>query len=282
MTDQANDLRKLIRTPARHAAADSAHAPPRLIVVASGKSGSGTTTVAVNLAAALARDGRRTVLVDADMQHADATKLCHVETVESIADVLAGRRSLHEALTRGPGGVLVLPGVWGHRETIDGSPRAQQRLLDELNCLGAYADFVVIDAGSNADGTMARFWEAADRVLLVTTPDTMAIMDTYAMIKSLATREMASALCTFVNAVPNARVADDVHDRLARAAKRFLGIAMTPAGCLSQDAVVGAATADLQVLLTAAEDSVAAKQFEHIAQQLAGSSTGPTGWKRAA
>src|SRR5580698_267253 len=77
MSDQANELRQLVLRAALHS--PSAEQPPKLIVVTSGKGGVGTTTIAVNLAIALARDGRRTVLVDADLEQADAGRLCHLE-----------------------------------------------------------------------------------------------------------------------------------------------------------------------------------------------------------
>ncbi|HWB01194.1 MAG TPA: AAA family ATPase [Pirellulales bacterium] len=281
MTDQANDLRKLIfRSP--RANVGPTHAPPRLVVAASGKGGVGTTTLAVNLAAALARDGRRIVLVDADFQNADATKLCRVEASEGIADVLGGRRSVHEVLVRGPAGALLLPGAWGRREAIDSSQRAQQRLLDEINCLGAYFDFVVVDAGSTASTTMARFWSAAERIVLVTTPESMAVLDTYAMVKSLAEAQRAHSICTIVNRAASARTAEAIHHRLAQASRRFLGLRLEHIGHIGDDATVAAATAELRVLLEVAADSAAARQFEHVAQQLSQSLAAGTSIQQAA
>jgi Mrp family chromosome partitioning ATPase len=73
MHDQADELRLL----ARHWAAEAKPSAggPRKIVISAGKGGVGTTTIAVNLAAALGRQGCRTVLVDADFSGADAAML---------------------------------------------------------------------------------------------------------------------------------------------------------------------------------------------------------------
>src|SRR3989304_1863508 len=131
MHDQANDLRRLVResrTPA------SAPAPlrPTLLVVAGGKGGVGTTTLAVNLAVALAQRGRRTVLVDADPDTADAAILCRLPEHHTVADVLASRRSIAEALQPGPGGIRVLAGAWGLGTVWDCPPAAQQQLVEQL------------------------------------------------------------------------------------------------------------------------------------------------------
>ena len=83
-----------------------------LVVVAGGKGGVGATTIAVNLAVALARQGRRAVFVDADLDHGGNSRLAQHPERGSVLDVLAGRRSVHEVLERGPLGMQVLSGAW--------------------------------------------------------------------------------------------------------------------------------------------------------------------------
>jgi hypothetical protein len=66
----------------------------RVIAIASGKGGAGKTNVSVNLAVALARLGRRTMLVDGDVGLANADILLGMEGKYSIADVAAKERDL--------------------------------------------------------------------------------------------------------------------------------------------------------------------------------------------
>lgn len=121
MADQANDLRNLVLRASRPS--PTASQPPKLVVVTGGKGGVGTTTIAVNLAISLARDGRRVVLVDADLDGADAGTLCRVDEPSStVADILSGRLSVHEALELGPAGIQVLPGAWAGNALVDCSP----------------------------------------------------------------------------------------------------------------------------------------------------------------
>jgi flagellar biosynthesis protein FlhG len=267
MSDQANDLRQLVLRAQRPAPTSAS--PPKLVVVTSGKGGVGTTTLAVNLAIALARDGRRAVLVDADLDGADAGTLCRIEDpTHTIADILSGRLSVHEALVRGPGGIQVLPGAWGRDRLIDCSEPAQQRLLSQLKCLGAYADFVILDAGSRANRVAGQFWQAADHILLVTTTEVVSIMDGYAAVKILAGTELRACLQSVVNLAPSAAAAADVHQRLGRACRRFLGLKLSSAGHVPCDARVSTATAAGQPVLLEYPDCEAALYVEQLAQHL--------------
>jgi flagellar biosynthesis protein FlhG len=182
MYDQANHLRKLVLSGAVDPRGPDDDAP-FLIAVAGGKGGVGTTTLAVNLATALARDGRRTLLVDADISHADVAKLCGLHDGYTVADVLSGRRTLHEAIQRGPAGVQIVPGSWAGEDLTEASPPAQQRFIRQLRGLGAHAEYVIIDAGSGLNRVVQTFWRSADAVLLVTTPDLVSVMDAYAQSK---------------------------------------------------------------------------------------------------
>ncbi|HEX4147850.1 MAG TPA: P-loop NTPase [Pirellulales bacterium] len=268
MPDQANDLRNLVLRSARSSPAPAA--PPKLVVVAGGKGGVGTTTIAVNLAIALARDGRRVVLVDADLDGADAGTLCRLDEPSStVADVLSGRLSVHEALERGPAGIQVLPGAWGGSDgLVDCSPSAQQRLLVQLKCLGAYADFVILDVGSGANRVIGNFWQTADQVFLVTTPDVVSVMDAYAAVKVLCAGVAPPSLKSVVNFAPAAAAAADVHQRLSRACRRFLGLKLTAGGHIPCDPRVAQGAAERQPFMLEHPTCEAAVAVEQLAQWL--------------
>ena len=273
MRDQADELRLLVRqrianagsvdggsiddaphasvppappTPRARSASKDEHwqsqwhtgAVPRKIVVSAGKGGVGTTTVAVNLAVSLGRLGCRTILVDADLSGADATWLCGLESPETIADVLSSRRNVYEVLQPGPGGIQVVPGVWSPTAMPDCSPSGQQRLLRQLDTLGRHADWVVLDAGCGLNNVVRRFWEVADQVLLVTTGEAVAIMDAYAAIKLFLGELPQTCVQTVVNQSPSDAEAAAVHARLAMAARRFLGMTLTPAASLPWDQAI--------------------------------------------
>ena len=102
MPDQATDLRTLVRHVAtahdHEYMVPAAAARPRRIVVFGGKGGVGTTTIAVNLAAALAQQEGPSLLCDA--AGGDAALQCGLEPRHTLADALAGTRTLAQVLQR--------------------------------------------------------------------------------------------------------------------------------------------------------------------------------------
>ncbi len=266
MFDQANQLRALVRESAQ-SNLHSGFPLPRKLVVSGGKGGVGSTTVALNVAVALAQQGRRIVLVDGDMQRADIASLCRLEVRDTINDVLAARRTVHEVLQRGPAGIQVLPGCWSPNTVPDCSPAAQERLLRELDRLGRHADIVIIDAGSGLNQVVKRFWEAADLVLLTTTSDSLSIMDAYAAIKVLLADRAEAPVQTLVN-MANEAAAEQVHARIAQACQRFLSRTIESAGHLPFDRdVAGAANVGMPLQIQA-PDCAAAVAIEAVAQRL--------------
>jgi len=268
MHDQADELRQLVLRTAASARLPAAPPPP-IIVVSGGKGGVGSTTIAVNLSVVLARLGRRTILVDADLNQPDATALCNSKEADTVADVLSGHRTVHEVLQSGPGGIQLLPGAWAPQRLTDCPPLAQQRMLAELSRLGAHADAVILDAGNKIDSVTERFWQAADLVVLVTTSEAAAIMDSYAAIKLLAPRGQHPVnICTLVNRAASSAAAQDTHARIKQAAQRFLNLDIHSIPHVPEDNEVVLAERNHQPFVLSQPDCPAARSLELVAEQL--------------
>ncbi|MEX2558713.1 MAG: P-loop NTPase [Pirellulales bacterium] len=271
MSDQANRLRQLMRQAAQSPCTRpySAAPAPRLLAIAGAKGGVGATTVAVNLAVALAERGRRTLLVDANLERPDTALLCRLGETGSLADVLSGRQSLHEALVRGPQGILVLCGGWAAGSLRQSSPAVSERLLDGLAAMTPPADDVILDVGSAIDRAAGRYWQAADQVLLVTTPEPMALMDAYAAIKALRPGG-GPAIQLLINQAADRQAAGQAYARLARACRRFLGMAAGSAGWLPLDSAVASAARGCCPFVIEYPRAPAARALARLAESLPG------------
>ena len=123
----------------------------RIFVVANQKGGVGKTTTAVNLAAALARLGQRTLLVDLDAQ-GNATMGSGVDKrrlERSVYHVLIGLCDVAEATTPSPsGGYMLLPAnrelAGAELELVDFEAR-ELRLREALAAVEDQYDVILVD-----------------------------------------------------------------------------------------------------------------------------------------
>ena len=189
MHDQADMLRQLARSAAGAEATPCA--PLRMVLVCGGKGGVGTTTVTLQLAAALAQLGRGSVLVDADLGCADATSLLGLAPRDGIDALLEGRCGIEAVVATLADGMQVLPAAWAPSHPSQPTVAAGRRLLAELRRLPSDSGWIVVDGGSRRSPLCDLLWQQAARVLMVTTVEDVAVMDTYARIKSMVAASAA-------------------------------------------------------------------------------------------
>lgn len=153
-----------IRTNLRFFAVDIGN---KSLVVTSAVEAEGKTTVAVNLARSLVRDGSRTCLIDADLRQPAVASALGLTNDIGLSDLLAGTVSLTEALQdSGDNGLVVLPS--GPTPPNPAELLGSHKMRELLTQLSASFDFVVLDtAPALPVADAAILAAAADGVLLV-------------------------------------------------------------------------------------------------------------------
>jgi MinD-like ATPase involved in chromosome partitioning or flagellar assembly len=152
----------------------------------------------------------------------------------SLGDVLGGKCEIGDAMVEGPGQVMVLAQGRNVNRKESASRRGaatwerqeQQRLMSGLDSLRDEIDLVVVDAGTGAGAWSRRFWLRAQLVVLVTTTEGPAVLDSYAMLKRSIVDASGPEIRLLVNQCDIEHVAADAQQRFANACERFLGRAV--------------------------------------------------------
>lgn len=139
----------------------------KTVCIANQKGGVGKTTTAVNLAAALARAGHRTLLVDMDPQCNATTGLGQKPSPDH---GLVGEQALrHSVVETGVSGLSILPGCRRFRDVDllanlgDGQ---SQRVVEQLRkCTGLY-DYVLIDCPPSTGQLTQTALSSSDEILM--------------------------------------------------------------------------------------------------------------------
>jgi pilus assembly protein CpaE len=150
----------------------------RVIVIASPKGGVGKSTIAANLAIALAATApMETVLVDLDVQFGDAASLLNLQPTHSIADAFGTTAALDTLilktfLTVHPAGFYVLCGSESPTFSDKVSGAHIKRLLHQLS---AQFRNVIVDTSAGLNEHTLAALEAASEVILVSSMDVSSI-----------------------------------------------------------------------------------------------------------
>ncbi|QYZ78730.1 septum site-determining protein MinD [Methanofollis formosanus] len=147
----------------------------RAFTIASGKGGTGKTTVTVNLGATLAQLGKETYILDADIGMANLGLVLGLEEAPiTLHEVLAGQAKIDDAIYEGPNGVKVVPSGISLQGFQNADP---DRLRDVMRSLVDRCDYLLVDAaaGISKDGVVAL--AISDEVILVVNPELSSMAD---------------------------------------------------------------------------------------------------------
>jgi flagellar biosynthesis protein FlhG len=173
----------------------------RITAVTSGKGGVGKTFLSANLAAALARQGQRVLVLDADLGLANLDVVLNLFPKITLHDVFTGRHTLEEAIVPAPGGFHVLLAGSGMVEYSRLTPEVRELLVGVVNRVKPRFDRIILDTGAGISDVVLYTVSLADEALVVTTPEPTALTDAYATIKVLATTQGRRDLRLLVNQV---------------------------------------------------------------------------------
>jgi flagellar biosynthesis protein FlhG len=250
ISDQAEGLRRLL-----------ARSGARVIAMTGGPAGVGCTTVVVNLAAALAQQGKDVLVVDECVgERSVSAMLGGLRGAGNFSAVMRGEMTLDDAAARHALGFSVLAASRTNRE---GHSAAQFNVL-----LGGSADIVLIDAQLDEQGYLSPFARQAHDVMIVTRVSAQAITDTYACMKRLHYAHAIAQFRVLTNHVQSVNDAHTTFANLAGVAGRYLAVALEDAGCIAADARMARAEELSRCVVDAFPSTPAARDFRHLAAEL--------------
>jgi len=207
MQDQASDLKS-----------------SQIIAVISGKGGVGKTLMATNIAAVISENGKKVLLLDADVGFTNADILLGVYPKYSIKDFVNHKCSIED---------LIVPTTYGIDLISLGGDVSDLLATNEivlkdfatyfLKLLDNY-DIVVMDMPPGFSPSYMPFLALVDDFVIMTTPEPTSVVNTYTMIKLLSIKGIKGEVIHIVaNMVQNVKEAQSVMERFTEVVEKFVG-----------------------------------------------------------
>jgi len=287
MTDQATRLRQMVGSESAAAASRvtpaqaEAWANVRVVAITSGKGGVGKTNLAVNLAIALQKRGRRVLVIDADLGMANVDILLGAASRKHLLDLLRPEVTLDDVIVRTSHDIQYISGGSGIEKALEYDHAEKLLLQQKLADCATRADLILVDTGAGLGRNVMDFILAADEVLLVTTPEPTSLTDAYAVMKAYSIYAAQKNLRLIINRVYEAKESREVAQKLQRAAEKFLHMPVDCLGYVFEDTAVTKAVRKQTPLLKAEPTAAAARCIDALAQSLitGGEMNVKRGWK---
>ena len=161
-----------------------------VIVITSGKGGVGKTTTTANIGAGLSQLGKKVIVIDTDLglRNLDVVMGLENQIVYNLVDVIEGTCRLKQAAIRDRRyeNLYLLPSAQTKDKSAI-SPEQMKKLTSELK---EEFDYVLLDCPAGIEQGFKNAISAADRALVVTTPEVSAIRDADRIIGLLEANEI--------------------------------------------------------------------------------------------
>lgn len=249
---------------------------PKVIAITSGKGGVGKTNVTSNLAIALAKNGNRVCIFDADTSLANINVVMGLNVEYTVEHLLAGERTVDEILAEGPEGVMIIPAASGIAECANLDQEQRRRLIAALESLEDRFDYILIDTAAGIGESVLSFVQSAQYAIVVISTEPTSLTDAFALLRVLKRRSYEHPAYVLVNMAINYANSMEVFKRFEAAVRKYLNMKVHYLGYITEDKAIRTSVSAQRPVLLQHPEALASRCFTTLAtvlsKQLAGSS----------
>lgn len=244
------------------------HDPVRVFTIASGKSRVGKTSIVVNLAAALAQNGQRVLLIDENPCHNNICTSLGLQARFDLLHVIRKDKRLDQVLLQGPENITILSAMRGIHALSTLNPLEQDWLIKSFSELTESIDIVLIDTAMTGTTHVLPLSLASEQVMIVISSSAASITGAYALIKIMNQEYAKQHFSILVNKTNSEMEALAIYQNLYKVARRYLSITLEYAGYIPSDERLCNATQLCKPVSEIFPSSQATACFRYVAQNV--------------
>jgi flagellar biosynthesis protein FlhG len=238
----------------------------KVIAVTGGKGGVGKTNVTLNTAISLAQQGKRVMVLDADLGLANVDVLLGLRVEKNLSHVLSGECTLDEVLVEGPYGIKIAPASSGSQSMTELTPTEHAGLIRAFSELQSQIDVLIVDTAAGISDMVLSFSKAAQDIIMVVCDEPTSLTDAYALIKILNKEHGIFRFKIVANMVRSMREGDELFSKLTKVTNRFLDVALELVAVIPFDENVRKSVRKQKAIVEAFPTSPAAMAIRRLAK----------------
>ena len=257
MIDQASGLRKM-----------QASNKIKVIAVSGGKGGVGKTNVSLNTSISLAQQGKRVLVLDADLGLANVDVMLGLRVQRNLSHVLSGECELDDIIIKGPAGINIIPATSGTQSMVDLTPSEHAGLIRAFSDMDTAFDVLIVDTAAGISDMVLSFCRASQDIMLVVCDEPTSITDCYALMKLLSRDHGIFKFKVVANMVRSPREGQQLFGKLSKVTDRFLDVALDLVAVVPFDENIRKSVRKQQAIVEAFPESPAALAFQSLARKI--------------
>lgn len=242
--------------------------PVRVLAVTSGKGGVGKTNASVNLGIALAKQGNRVLLMDADMGLGNIDIMLGLQTEYNLSHVLDGKKTLNEIMVDAPGGIKIIPSASGVSRMAQLSPMENAGIINAFSELDGILDVLIIDTAAGIADSVISFCRAAQEVIVVVTDEPASMTDAYALIKVLSREHSLTRFRLLANMTRSTEQGKELYKKFSKVCDQFLDVTVDYLGTVPFDHDLREAVQKQTPVTVLKPNSLSGKSFKEMAKKI--------------
>jgi flagellar biosynthesis protein FlhG len=176
-----------------------------IISVASGKGGVGKSNFALNLALTLAKLGKKTCLLDADLSLGNADILLGSKPKYTIEHLLSDDITINDIIFTSEKypNFFLIPAGSGVAKLASLSNKERNYIIKKISEFKEKVEFLIIDCAAGASNDVLQFIQMSNSMVLMVIPEVTSIKDAYSLLKILKSKNIVKPVNVVINRAQN-------------------------------------------------------------------------------
>lgn len=216
MFDQAQKLRELTGVPVKK----QEFSTP-IISVTSGKGGTGKSLVSFYLSQFLAAQGFKTLLIESDFNLSALSVHLNIKPCATVFDLFTGSALFEEVQTEVSDNLSIIFGDNGKLDFPDNRMGHIRNMFNLIYDRAQEYDIIIIDNGAGIGNEVMEIIRNSTMNLIITLPDTVAIMDAYVVVKMMLKNSITIPMGIIINKCTSEKEGVEAFENLNSASSHF-------------------------------------------------------------